>query len=157
MKVPLFLRSLFYTLLCPGTVAGLVPLWLIEGKWNEIMLSAQWYQWLGLFLLILGAAVLVRCIVEFATRGKGTLSPTDPTKKLVISGLYKRSRNPMYLGVVTMLLGWALATMQSQLWWYALAVFIGFNFFIHFVEEPRLRKDFGDEYTEYCKKVRRWI
>ena len=104
-----------------------------------------------------GLAVLLTCIVSFATRGRGTLSPADPTKKLVISGLYRFSRNPMYIGVTMMLLGESIFFRSYVLGAYTLFIFIAFNIFIIFFEEPRLQDDFGSEYNQYTQKVRRWL
>jgi protein-S-isoprenylcysteine O-methyltransferase Ste14 len=100
---------------------------------------------------------MINCIVNFAIKGKGTLSPADPTKELVTGGLYRFSRNPMYIGVMMILIGEAIFFQSFSLWIYSLVVFIGFNIFILVHEEPRLRKAFGDDYNNYCRKVRRWI
>jgi len=100
---------------------------------------------------------MVICIYEFAVFGKGTLSPLDPTKRLVVRGLYRYSRNPMYVGVMLMLIGEAIFAASIPLLIYLVLVFIGFNLFILLHEEPRLKRDFAEEYAEYCKKVRRWI
>ena len=97
------------------------------------------------------------CIISFAVKGRGTLSPADPTKKLVVTGLYRYSRNPMYIGVVMILTGEAIFFQSVSLWIYLLVVIIAFNIFILLHEEPRLQKDFGEEYKKYCQKVRRWI
>jgi protein-S-isoprenylcysteine O-methyltransferase Ste14 len=75
--------------------------------------------------------------------GKGTLSPADPTKKLVVKGLYRFSRNPMYVGVTMMLVGESIFFQSTALWTYSLIIFIAFNIFILFFEEPRLLDDFG--------------
>jgi protein-S-isoprenylcysteine O-methyltransferase Ste14 len=85
------------------------------------------------------------------------LSPADPTKKLVISGLYKFSRNPMYIGVMLILVGECAFFSSISLLIYSTFVFIAFNLFILFHEEPRLENDFGAEYQQYRKTVRRWL
>ena len=100
---------------------------------------------------------MLHCIVNFAIKGRGTLSPADPTKRLVINGLYKYSRNPMYIGVILILVGESIFSRSQSLWIYSLIIFIAFNVFIVGFEEPRLRSDFGEEYRAYCKKVRRWM
>ena len=84
------------------------------------------------------------CIIRFAVEGRGTLSPADPTKKLVISGLYKFSRNPMYVGVMMIIIGEAIFFRSTSLWIYSLFIFIAFNLFVMFIEEPLLLKDFGE-------------
>ncbi len=153
----LFFRNLLHALLLPGTVALLIPWLIARDEFAQVIVSAQWYQWFGILFFTFGAAVLIRCIAAFAQKGRGTLSPIDPTRELVVSGMYKYTRNPMYVGVLLMLIGWAIAVTMAELWWYTLLVFVVFNAFIHFVEEPRLRRDFGTSYLEYCKKVRRWF
>lgn len=107
--------------------------------------------------MMFGFFIMLICIVRFATEGKGTLSPIDPTKKLVVKGLYNYSRNPMYVGVILLLVGEAFFWQSLMLAGYSTLVFIGFNLFIIFHEEPRLKRDFKDEYKAYCEKVRRWI
>ena len=115
------------------------------------------YHFSGLTIFTVGLVIMLICVASFAVRGKGTLSPADPTKKLVISGLYRFSRNPMYVGVTMMLLGESIFFRSYMVGAYALLIFIAFNIFIVFFEEPRLQNDFGSEYNEYIKKVRRWF
>jgi protein-S-isoprenylcysteine O-methyltransferase Ste14 len=154
----LFLRNLLFTVLQPGLVTVLFP-YLILIRESPQLFDGHFglIQFLGLFLFLIGAAVLFDCIIRFAMEGEGTLSPVDRTKKLVISGLYKYSRNPMYWGVMMILIGEALFFESGGLWIYLLFIFIAFTVFILLVEEPRLKKDFGEHYEEYRKKVRRWI
>jgi protein-S-isoprenylcysteine O-methyltransferase Ste14 len=117
----------------------------------------QFYTYAGVILLVIGLIIMLRCIAQFVWEGKGTLSPIDPTKRLVVRGLYHRSRNPMYVGVMLILIGEAIATQSVALWIYLGIIFLAFNLFIRLHEEPRLRKDFGEEYLLYCSKVRRWL
>jgi protein-S-isoprenylcysteine O-methyltransferase Ste14 len=154
----LFLRNLLFTALQPGMVAGLFP-YLILKRESPQLFDGKFglFQFFGIFLFVIGAAVLIDCIIRFAIQGEGTLSPADPTKKLVISGPYKYSRNPMYWGVMMILISEALFFESSSLWIYALFILVAFTLFIVLVEEPRLRKDFGEEYEAYRKRVRRWI
>ena len=86
-----------------------------------------------------------------------TLSPADPTKRLVTRGLYKFSRNPIYVGVMMILIGEAIFFQSYDLWVYLLFTFVSLNLFVMLIEEPRLRKDFGEGYYQYCQKVRRWL
>ena len=151
-------RNIVFAILHPGIVAGLVPFWIVGGRadglFNEL---GKPHQFAGLFLFVTGFVIMTWCIVSFAVKGRGTLSPLDPTKKLVVSGLYKFSRNPMYIGVMLLLIGEALLFASLSLAIYSLIVFVGFNIFIIAREEPRLRRDFGVDYVNYCKKVRRWF
>jgi len=153
----LFIRNFVFTVLQPGVVAGLIP-WLILGdKVNSISKPIQWYQYFGFIIVAVGFIVMINCIISFAIKGKGTLSPADPTKKLVVTGLYNYSRNPMYVGVILILIGEALFFQSTKLLLYSILIYTAFYFFIILFEEPRLRKDFGQEYINYCKKVRRFI
>jgi protein-S-isoprenylcysteine O-methyltransferase Ste14 len=154
----LFLRNLFFTILQPGIVAGLIPYLFVKNQWGDVFTSEfEFFHYSAIILFILGFFSMLNCIYRFASEGRGTLSPVDPTKKLVISGLYKYSRNPMYIGVILMLFAESILFESNALWIYSALVFIGFNLFILFHEEPRLRKDFGQEYLDYCRKVRRWV
>ena len=154
----LLLRNLLFTILQPGVVAVLVPYLILRGRKQGFWPEAWGAEHIvGGALILIGSCIVLICILRFATEGKGTLSPLDPTKKLVIRGLYRYSRNPMYVGVTTVLLGEALFLWSSALVIYAVVVFIGFNLFILLHEEPRCRRVFGTEYDDYCARVRRWL
>ena len=154
----LLLRNLFFTILQPGLVAGLIPFWILGKKRNEIFSKPlQFDQYAGIFVFVIGFIIMLSCIISFAVKGRGTLSPVDPTKRLVITGLYRFSRNPMYVGVIMILIGEAIFFQSASLWMYSLFVLMAFNIFILLHEEPRLRKVFREQYNQYCKKVRRWI
>jgi protein-S-isoprenylcysteine O-methyltransferase Ste14 len=114
-------------------------------------------QLAGATIFIEGMVVLFTCITAFAVDGRGTLSPIDPPRKLVIKGLYRYSRNPMYVGVMSILAGESIFFRSNPLWFYALFIFIALNLFIGLYEEPTLRRDFGDDYRQYCARVRRWV
>jgi protein-S-isoprenylcysteine O-methyltransferase Ste14 len=154
----LFLRNLFFTILQPGVVAGLVPYLIARKSFENIFANSfQAHHYVGILVSIVGTAITLHCITNFAVHGRGTLSPADPTKRLVVSGLYRFSRNPMYVGVTLMLAGEAIFTQSFSLLVYGIGVFTAFNLFIVLREEPRLKKDFGTSYDEYCKTVRRWV
>jgi len=154
----LILRNLFFTIIHPGLVAGLIPYWILGVKINYVFTQHfQFYHYLGILVFITGLVILLSCIINFVVKGRGTLSPLDPTKRLVITGLYKYSRNPMYVGVMLILIGEAIFFQSLSLLIYLVVIFLAFNIFILVHEEPRLRKDFGEEYNRYCQIVRRWI
>ena len=154
----LLLRNLFFTILQPGIVAGLIPYWLVRGSIHHAFEKPLYsWQFLSILVFIFGVYLMLDCIFRFAIKGRGTLSPADPTKKLVISGWYRYSRNPMYVGVMMILLGESMFFKSTSLWIYSFMVMTAFTLFTMFVEEPRLRRDFGEEYADYCKKVRRWL
>lgn len=154
----LFIRNLFFTVLQPGLVAGLIPLWITGIRVSEILEQVwNWQHYLGTIVFLIGFIIMLWCIISFAIKGRGTLSPADPTQKLVVLGLYRFSRNPMYVGVVGMLIGEAIYFQSINLCVYAFVVFAGFHLFVLLHEEPRLKRDFGEEYERYFKEVRRWI
>ena len=147
----LLIRSLLAAALLPGTVTVVVP-WLI--------LSASGQhppRWTGLALVAVGAAVLFRCIWEFAVSGRGTLAPVDPPIHLVVSGLYRYVRNPMYVAIVLILAGEAWVFWSGGLLLYAVGFFLVANLFIVVYEEPALRRTFGESYSEYLRTVPRWV
>jgi protein-S-isoprenylcysteine O-methyltransferase Ste14 len=149
----LWLRALFFVLLLPGMIGYVVPISLGTSTGREIGAL----HWLGLPLQLTGTAVLLWCVRDFAVRGRGTLAPVDPPKELVAEGLYRWVRNPMYVGVVTVLLGHALWFGSRTLLVYAACVFVGFHLFVMLYEEPTLEERFGDSYRRYRAAVPRWI
>ena len=154
--VSLTLSSLLWTILLPGVVAGYVP-WAFFGVRDASVDLANPLQLLGLLFILAGAALLVACIVEFARSGRGTLSPIDPPKHLVVRGLSRYVRNPMYLSVTVILLGEVMLTRSGALALYWLIWFVVVNAFVIGYEEPTLRVQFGASYDEYMRTVARWI
>ena len=105
----------------------------------------------------IGIALLAACILEFAQSGRGTLSPLDPPRTLVIRGPYRHVRNPMYLGVSLIVLGEVLLTRSSALFGYWALWFAAVNLIVLGYEEPALRRQFGDAYERYAAAVGRWV
>jgi protein-S-isoprenylcysteine O-methyltransferase Ste14 len=151
------LRALFFTILLPGTTLVLVPSMLLRRESPLHLNVLEPPRLLGLVFMGLGGAVLLRCILDFLLVGKGTLAPVDPPRKLVRVGLYRRVRNPMYVGVVTTLFGETLFFQSRAIAIYAVVVWTIFHLFVVFYEEPRLQDSFGAEYEEYRAAVPRWI
>lgn len=149
-------RSLLWVVLMPGIVAGYVP-WRFFGFNRSIFDSVDVFLVIGLAVFATGVALLATCVWEFARRGRGTLSPVDPPRRLVVRGLYRYVRNPMYLAVSAILLGDALAARSLALVIYWAAFFLLANLFIIGYEEPYLRRRFGASYDEYAARVGRWI
>ena len=149
----LFFKNLAFTIVAPGTVAFLIP-WVIVGRGYT---QLGFMTLISTLLFILGAAIYLWCVWDFATFGRGTPAPIDAPKNLVVHGLYQYSRNPMYVGVLILILAWAASFTAIILIVYALIVFAVFHAFVIMYEEPHLRKLFGDSYTEYCAKVPRWV
>jgi protein-S-isoprenylcysteine O-methyltransferase Ste14 len=154
--VTLALRSLLWTVLFPGVVAGYVP-WRFFGVGAAARAEPSAVGVVGWVVIAAGAALLAACIVEFAMSGRGTLSPADPPRELVVRGLYRYVRNPMYLAVGTILLGEVLITRSLALALYAGAFFVAANVFVMGYEEPWLRRRFGASYEAYAGSVQRWL
>lgn len=114
-------------------------------------------DYFGLVLILLGLVIALYCVYRFIIDGLGTLSPVHRTKALVVKGLYKYSRNPMYVGMLLVLIGEVLFTGSLRLLVYAVSVASAFHLFVIFVEEPRLTRDFKSDYINYMNRVRRWF
>jgi protein-S-isoprenylcysteine O-methyltransferase Ste14 len=155
-KVGLALRSLLWTLLLPGMVAGYIP-WRFFGLSMVPFNPGRPAHVTGLFLIALGVVLLVVCVWGFAHSGQGTLSPADPPRHLVVTGLYRYVRNPMYLSVTTVVLGEALLAESAALGVYWAGWFLLVNLFVVGYEEPTLARRFGPDYREYRRQVRRWV
>ncbi len=149
----LLLKNLLFTLAMPGTAAVYVPLFIARGRPTATGMPLV----AGCAVLALGSAIYAWCVWDFATFGRGTPAPIDAPKKLVVRGLYQYTRNPMYVGVLTVTLGWAIVFHTPALVLYALALGTVFHSFIVFYEEPHLRELFGSEYEHYCAAVGRWL
>lgn len=154
--VTLALRSLLWTILLPGVVAGYIP-WRFYGLSQLHPDLRSPLDLFGLLLIMVGAVLLGACIVQFATRGRGTLSPVDPPKELVVLGLYRYVRNPMYVSVSTIVLGEALLARSLALLFYWAIFFTAANLFVLLYEEPALRRHFGESYERYTRQVGRWL
>lgn len=154
----LLLSNLIFTILQPGIVAGLLPALIVKDALNNIFTwRFEVHHFMAMAVFITGLIIMLICIVSFAVKGRGTLSPLDPARRLIISGLYRYSRNPMYVGVMLILWGEAIFFLSNYLWLYSFIIFGAFNAFIIFYEEPRLKKDFGAEYDKYFQSTRRWL
>lgn len=149
----LLLKNLLFTLLFPGTVAVYVPLWLVQ----NLPPPPLFWQLVSLLVFAVGASIYSWCVWDFATFGRGTPAPIDAPKALVVRGLYHYTRNPMYVGVLTTVLGWAVRYRSAGIVLYASAVWLCFQSFIVFYEEPHLQRVFGDTYTQYRARVGRWL
>jgi protein-S-isoprenylcysteine O-methyltransferase Ste14 len=151
----LALRSIFFTVLLPGTVVVWIPRMLLAR--DSARAGPGPWRWVGIPLMAAGAAMILTCIVDFARRGRGTLAPVDPPRKLVTAGLYRYVRNPMYVGVVTTLAAEALFFGSRSLIIYAAAAWLVFHVWVLVYEEPHLESAFGEEYAHYRAAVPRWI
>ena len=150
--------SLGFTLLIgPGPAVVLVPWLLTRWEIGDPLLGIDALRVLGAVLVVAGLPVLLESIVRFVRKGRGTLTPAVPTEHLVVSGLYRYVRNPMYVAVVTMIVGQGLLFGSVPVLVWAAALWIVFTAFVMLYEEPTLRRTFGAEYEAYCSQVRRWV
>ena len=150
--------SLTHFVLQPGVVAGLVPWWLTGWRVPQPIPAWAWspLRVAGLVLLAAGVVVLVHAFMRFVGEGVGTPAPIAPTQQLVVGGPYRHVRNPMYLAVIAIIVGQALALGQSSLLLYAMAVGGAMAAFAHGYEEPALVRQFGAQYEAYRRAVPAW-
>jgi protein-S-isoprenylcysteine O-methyltransferase Ste14 len=156
MNMQLIARSVLFTLLFPGVVTVLVPFLILGGPVIEARPVLASVRILAVLLGVTGGAALLHCIWAFAFHGKGTLAPIDPPGVLVVRGLYRHTRNPMYLAVLSVLTAESLFFGNSTVLFYAAMMVIGFHLFVLLYEEPHLKRQFGECYQDYCRVVPRW-
>lgn len=148
------LKSLLFLILAPGMVAGYIPLALLK---RGAQIETGILAYLAFPLWTIGGIILLWSFWNFLTQGRGTPAPIDPPKELVATGFYRYIRNPMYVGVLAVIFGHFLWFGYWSLLVYAILVFLLFNTFIVYYEEPVLKRKFGTAYEEYRKNVPRWI
>lgn len=151
----LWLKIFLFTLVAPGTVTVILPYVLLRNA--RVEFAAHAGQWFGLAPLLFGFGIYLWCTKDFAVKGRGTPAPIDAPKQLVVNGLYRFVRNPMYVGILLLLLGEIVLFATTTLLFYAAVVFLGFHLFVLLYEEPTLRRLFGAEYVQYCTRVPRWL
>jgi protein-S-isoprenylcysteine O-methyltransferase Ste14 len=144
-----FVSALFAFLALPGIVAFLLP-WLVRP-------SETSFDPIAAPILAIGVALLLWCVRDFYVAGRGTLAPWAPPYAIVTIGLYRVSRNPMYLSVLTVLCGWALGYHSRWLWGYATIIAVAFHLRVLTYEEPWLDQTFHDDWLSYRAGVPRWL
>ena len=148
----MILRALLAFLVLPGVAAFIVPpIFASFDPWRTGVF------WPGALVMLPGMVLLLWCVQDFYVSGKGTLAPWDPPKKLVVVGLYRHMRNPMYVGVLTLVVGWSLLLLSPILIF--CAAILAFDFHIRVLkhEEPWLKSQFGSEWQQYSSEVSRWF
>ena len=148
-----WLRTLIFTIVVPAAVTVYAPWWMLSR--SSAPGPAGW-RWIALVPIAAGVATYLRCALDFG-RARGTPAPIDPPKELVATGLYRFTRNPMYVGVACIVWGEALLFGSWGLAFFAAAVCVGFHLFVTLYEEPSLRRRFGEAYERYCRAVPRWL
>jgi len=142
-----------FSFILPVTVLIIVPL-SIE---PEITIKNPAAFLIGILIMLTGLTLIGKTVTTLTRKGDGTLAPWSPTKKLVTSGIYGLVRNPMILGVLTVLIGESTAILSAPIFKWLVIFFIVNNIWFFIFEEPNLEKKFGDQYREYKKSVPRWI
>lgn len=148
----MFLRALIAFLTLPGVMAFVIPgvlLW--SARETQIVFP------LGLTLVAMGLGGLLWCVRDFYVQGRGTLAPWSPPEKLVVVGLYRYSRNPMYVSVTLLILGWAISFASWGVFIYACCLAIAFQLRVVFGEEPWLARTHGTQWHDYASRVPRWF
>lgn len=148
--------SFAFFVVAPGVVAGLVPWWMTGWRVRHPLPYWAPLRAVGAVLLAAGAIVLVQAFVRFVTEGAGTPAPVAPTEHLVVGGFYRHVRNPMYLAVLSAIVGQGLVLGQPPLLLYAAAVGAAFGAFVRWYEEPVLGRRFGERYQAYRRAVPAW-
>jgi protein-S-isoprenylcysteine O-methyltransferase Ste14 len=155
-RTPAALAAAVFLCLAPGTVAGAIPWWISRWRMQPPFFGLAAIRAAGIVLIAAGIPVLLESFARFAWKGLGTPAPILPTRHLVVTGFYRYVRNPMYVAVVSVILGQALLLGDRTLLIYGALVWLGFHLFVLAYEEPTLRKTFGAEYDAFRVRVPRW-
>ena len=154
-KLSAIAGSAIFLVIAPGLIAGWVPWWLSRWRMEAPIFGIP--RFVGVLLIVPGVIGLLDSFVRFAVEGLGTPAPVFPTRHLVVTGLYRYVRNPMYVAVVATILGQALVLGNVTLLRYGALIWLAFHLFVLLYEEPTLRATFGPEYRLFCAQVPRWI
>ncbi len=148
----LFIRALLAFLLLPGLFALSLPFFIgYVDPWGSPFFAP------GIIFVCIGIIFLLWCIRDFYISGKGTLAPWNPPKDLVIVGLYRFVRNPMYVSVLLVVLGWGIFFLSPMILLYDSILFFAFHISVIKFEEPRLRNRFGKSWEVYQNNISRWL
>lgn len=149
--------SVIFLVIAPGFVAGFVPWRISHWRVEAPFFGLPLFRYLGGLLIVPGIMALLDSFSRFALHGLGTPAPVFPTRHLVVTGLYRFVRNPMYVAVAMIVLGQGLVFGSVALLAYGGLVCLFFDLFVLFYEEPKLRRSFPSEYQSFCAEVPRWI
>lgn len=151
------LGSLLFLVIAPGGLAGLMPWWISRWQMQTPFAGYGPVRVIGALFILAGLPVVLDSFARFALQGFGTPAPVFPTRRLVVQGLFRFVRNPMYVGVTSLILGQALLFGDWRLFAYAAGFWLCCHMFVVGYEEPTLRSSFGAEYDAYCTNVPRWL
>jgi len=151
------IKSIIFVLVLPGAVLFYVPCYLLSLNADLYFPKIGIFRFISLVPFSIGATIALWCLRDFIVLGKGTPAPIDPPKELVVQGLYRITRNPMYVGAGFILISEAIFFKSTLLLIYALIVWVMFHLFVVFYEEPTLKKKFGSSYETYIDSASRWL
>ncbi|SFO04171.1 Protein-S-isoprenylcysteine O-methyltransferase Ste14 [Mesorhizobium sp. NFR06] len=148
--------STLFLVAAPGVVAWLLP-WLLTDHYHRPLSAVPGFVPAGAVLMVGAAAILLHAFARFALEGLGTPAPVAPTEKLVVGGVYRHVRNPMYVAVLAIILGQALLFSSWLVIVYGLIAAAAMISFVKFYEEPTLASRYGAEYETYRRSVPGWL
>ena len=156
-KTTAVLGSALFFIVAPAMLAGVIPWWITHWEFQPPFLGAEATRFAGLALIVAGVPGVVDSFARFALQGLGTPAPVAPPRHLVVTGLYRYVRNPIYVAVVAVILGQAVFFADRQLLVYGASLWLFFHLAVIVHEEPTLRESFGAEYERYRANVPRWL
>ena len=156
-KVIAVLGSALFFVVAPLVLAGFIPRWVTQWEFRPAFFGLDLTRILGGIWIIIGVPGLVDSFSRFALEGLGTPAPIAPPQKLVVTGLYRYVRNPIYIAVVAVIFGQALLFGDWRLIWYGALLWLVFHVAVVMYEEPTLKETFGTEYESFRTNVPRWI
>ncbi len=151
------LGSALFFVVAPLMLAGFIPRWITQWEFRPAFLGFDPIRIVGGIVILAGAPGIVDSFARFALEGLGTPAPIAPPRKLVVTGLYRYVRNPIYIAVVAVILGQALLFGDQRLLWYGALLWLFFHVWVVMIEEPTLKQTFGTEYESFRTNVPRWI
>ena len=156
-RVSAVLGSALFFLVAPCVLAGLIPWSMTRWEFGPAFFGLEGARSVGVLLILVGLPGLVDSFARFALQGLGTPAPIAPPQNLVVTGLYRHVRNPMYVAVVAVILGQAILFGDWRLMTYGVFMWLAFHAFVLTYEEPVLAQSFGAEYEDFRANVPRWI
>src|ERR1700758_278512 len=156
-KITAILGSALFFVIAPAMLAGLIPWSMTHWECQPPFLAAGATRLAGVALILAGVPGVLDSFARFALQGLGTPAPVAPPTNLVVGGLYRYVRNPIYVAVVAVILGQGLLFADWHLLGYGALLWLFFHIVVIAYEEPTLRESFGAEYESYCANVPRWL
>jgi len=156
-KSSAILGSAIFFVVAPFLAAAIIPWWITHWDMRPAFFGIELTRLIGALLIIAGVPGVVDSFARFALQGLGTPAPIAPAQHLVVSGLYRYVRNPMYVSVVAVIIGQALLFGDWRLFVYGMLFWLACHAFVVGYEEPALRRSFGAEFSTFCANVPRWI